>query len=196
MNCPACSTSNPADNKFCGKCGSALGVNGEALQRQIETAIKQRLTDRVLVEQELTESLSKKFEFYLSVAKWIFAPSFSVLAIAIGIAVFLGFRTYSDASTQIRTAASAATLDIQTRAKSAEASIESTKTETVKTISSYQNSPELKQSLSSLKNKIDDYDIKATSLMKIANDDQGKLSTLSALRNSNPAVTLVSCFRS
>lgn len=123
MECPACKASNPDDNQFCGKCGVSLGTSA-AIDRRVEQLLSERFRDRGLIEYQISDNLVNRFTSLLKIGAWVFAPSIFVLGVALAIAGWFGFKTYSDASQKIQSAASAAVSQLQSKEVTAETSID------------------------------------------------------------------------
>jgi F0F1-type ATP synthase membrane subunit b/b' len=114
MNCLNCQTTNPEENRYCGKCGAELGSTLD------ETVRQKGFRDRQATEMEITEAVSERLFKW---AKWLGAVT-TVFAVLFG--VLLG-STYRD----IRTAVRNAKADMQTTVRAGKKEVEAARQETV-----------------------------------------------------------------
>jgi hypothetical protein len=184
LRCPACSTENPTENQFCGNCGGSLVSTDPAIGRQVDQILKDRLKDRVVVEYDLTEKLTARFGMYLRIAGWVFAPSLFILCCALALIAALGLKTFSDAQSTIRNAAQVAVQEVQGKATNAKTTIETALAEAQKTIAAYE------KTITKLSAKMTDANALVASVTQNARENQQKLASLAAARESNPNTTL------
>jgi uncharacterized membrane protein YvbJ len=98
MDCIECKTTNPDDNRFCGKCGAELGRTLD------QTLRKKGFTDRKATEMEITESVVDRLAKWGKLLAGIVALILAAFAFAFSL-VYRDTRAALDAGkTQIESA--------------------------------------------------------------------------------------------
>jgi hypothetical protein len=203
MTCAACGAENPNDNVYCGKCGAGLDA-AVCVDRRVEQILSARFRDRSLIEYEISDRLVQRFTGLWNVVVCVFAPSMCVLAVALAIAGWLGFKTFSDALQTIKNVGTSAASEVQGKAKDAENAIDQATQKAQAKIDADAESPALKQSIRNAEaqarqanerilavSKVaTEASARVTAVIKSADENQVKLTALSAARESNPGITL------
>jgi hypothetical protein len=190
MECPVCKADNPDENLFCGKCGAAFSPAIQAVDREVEKLLKEKFKDRGLVEFEVSDKLVTRFMLLLKIAAWVFAPALTIFGIAIAIIASLGFKTYTEATTTIRNAATAAVTEVNGTAKNAVEGITNSSQQAERVIDTYAKSPGLKKTVEGVEAQAKVADARVAAVLKVAEEYQKKLADLDAVRRSNPETRL------
>jgi len=186
MECPVCKGDNPEGNLFCGKCGAAFGPALQSVNREVERILQERFKDRGLVEYEVSDNLIKRFEGIFKASAWVFGSALSVLAIALVVLGSLGFKTYSEATTTIRSAAAAAVTEVNGTAKNAVEGITNSSQQAERVIDSYAKSPGLKKTVEGVEEQAKLMNARVAAVQKSAEENEKKLAALDAVRRSSP----------
>lgn len=102
----------------------------------------------------------------------------------------MGFKTYSDATKTIQKAATTAVADLQQRERSGKEALDQSVKQTKSQLEAYAKSPEIKQSVDNLTAHMKRAETVVDAFARSADEDQQKLTNLSAARLSNPNLTL------
>jgi hypothetical protein len=109
--CIECKSTNPDDNRFCGKCGAELG-------RSVEGTIRVRgFRDRQVAEMEITESVVSRL---MKWAAWL-GSIFSVILVLFGLLFGLLF---GGANRDVHTAVASGEAEINTAVKQGESDVD------------------------------------------------------------------------
>jgi hypothetical protein len=190
MECAVCKADNPDGNLFCGKCGAAFGPAIQAVNREVERILQEKFKDRRLVEYEVSDNLIKRFEGIFKASAWVFGSALSVLTLALVIVGSLGFKTYTEATTTIRSAAAAAVTEVNGTARNAVEGITNSSQQAERVIDSFAKSPGLRKNVEVIEAQLKVADARVSAVLKVAEEDQKKLTDLDAFRRAHPDTKL------
>jgi TolA-binding protein len=118
MDCPSCKAQNPSDKRYCGDCGSSLSPLAIDISNEVERVLREKFTDRHLVEYELTEKVVTRLETWVKLASWIFGVSVIILAISAAVLGVIGIKSFSDGIGKIDQASNSAVSQLKTQVAS------------------------------------------------------------------------------
>lgn len=139
--CLECKTTNPQENRYCGKCGAELGHTLD------ETVRKKDFRDRQAIEFEIAEKVAERL---LKWGKWIGEATAVVVILFAGL---LGWKSYDLATT-----VSSATSSIQGTATKAQSDLKSdVQTATTEIQSVSKEIPALSKDIAGLRSNVERY---------------------------------------
>jgi hypothetical protein len=163
----------------------------DLVTQQVSRILAEQFKERGLVEYEVSDHIIAHFGSYLKIAAWVFAPGLAACLISIAIAAFFGFKTYTDASHAIHTAADTAVSEVQGKANKAGQAIAEAGQKAQSSFREYdEKAPKLRGQLDAAERQLKSAQSRISQVMQSATENQQKLSAIKDTRATNPDITL------
>jgi hypothetical protein len=109
VECPKCKAKNPNRGRFCGDCGAPLKAvpsdvkdSADFVRRdQVVDIVRQHYKDQKVVEIETTQAIASRFSEWTKLLAFFVGLPVAALFLLLG---FFGIKTYTDFSTQVKSA--------------------------------------------------------------------------------------------